>query len=111
MLLKGTERGVVLGQLTAEASRTQAGTQITREWLKENRKSVVERINNRAEGVLTCLIEGVVEKVYSEDPKEILCMNIEGPLSVLARVDREQGIRSMQCSRARVMYATENCTS
>ena len=32
VLLKGSYRGVVLGQLTAEASRTRAGTQVTSEW-------------------------------------------------------------------------------
>ena len=65
MLLKGSYRGVVLGQLTAEASRTRAGNQVTSEWLEENRKSVVGKVNKRAEGVLTFLIEGLVEKVYS----------------------------------------------
>ena len=71
--MKGSYRGVVLGQLTGDSSRTRAGTQVTSEGLKENRESVIKRIYKRAEGVLTFLIDGLVEKVYSED--DIIMLN------------------------------------
>jgi hypothetical protein len=95
VLLKGSYRGVVLGQLTAEASRTRAGTQVTSEWLKENRKSVVERVDKRAEGVLTFLIEGLEEKVYSEE--DIIMINHSRKLlnlqSILVKVSTNGSVR------------------
>ena len=69
VLGKGKYRGVVLGQLRQDVARTRAGSQVTKEWLGEDRTSVVERVSRRAEDMVTFLLDGLSSKVYSEEQR------------------------------------------
>ena len=64
MLGKGSYRGVVLGQLTTDPTRTRAGAAVGRQWLEEDRQSTVEKVSKSAGEVVTFLVEGLRDKVY-----------------------------------------------
>ena len=65
--VKGKYRGVVLGQLQAEQSRTRVGSKITKQWLKEDTDTVIKKVYSRADKLVTFLEQGLSEKVYSDE--------------------------------------------
>jgi hypothetical protein len=65
VLGKGQYQGVVLGQLRQDVTRTRAGNQEAREWLGEDRESVVERVCRRLEPLANFIQQGLDKKVYS----------------------------------------------
>ena len=65
VLQKGKYRGVVLGQLTTDPTRTRAGTEEASQWLTEDRKTTAFKAFKRAVEMVTFLSKGLEEKVYS----------------------------------------------
>ena len=66
VLGKGQYQGVVLGQLHQDVARTRAGSQVTREWLGEDRVSVVNRACKRLGALASFFQKGLDERVYKE---------------------------------------------
>ena len=65
MLGKGSYRGVMLGQLTTDPTRTRAGAAVgSSGWRRTGSQSMVEKVSKRAGEVVTFLVEGLRDKVY-----------------------------------------------
>ena len=75
MLHKGLDRGQPLGQFTTDSSRTRTGSQVTKEWLLEDRWSTAEKekVYKRGSGLVFFFAEGLEEKVF--DNKTIDMIN------------------------------------
>lgn len=72
MMHMGLYRGQPLGQLTTDSSRTRVGSQVAKDWLKEDRKSTAEKVYKRGSDVVSFLAEGLEEKVFDRDTIDMI---------------------------------------
>jgi hypothetical protein len=73
VLGKATYRGAVMGMAREEGNRTRAGNMFTEEFVRVDRSDVIETVNKRATEVVSFLLVGLKEKVYSN--KDVIIIN------------------------------------